>query len=43
MKICVLLYANDIVLFTEKKRDMQQVLDTFNEWWKNWRLDVNIA
>lgn len=38
-KIRILLYAYDIVLLTENKRDMQQVLDTRNKWRKNWRLD----
>lgn len=42
-KICLLLYADDIVLLTENEHDMQHVLDTLDKWCMKWRLNVNIA
>lgn len=41
-KICLLLYADDIVLLTENEHDMQHVLDTLDKCMK-WGLNVNIA
>ncbi len=39
----LLLYADDTVLFGHDPRSMQKSLDTFNEYCKCWKLDINIS
>ena len=38
-KICLLLYAEDIVIIENKENDLQ--LDNTNQWCKKWRLNIN--
>ena len=39
----ILLYADDIVLFTETENDMQDLLNIVQNWCQNWRLEVNLS
>ena len=41
--ICLLLYADDIVLLEENENDMQHVLDILWKWCEKWRINVNIS
>ena len=41
--ICLLLYADDIVLLAENENDMQYVLDILWKWCEKWRINVNIS
>lgn len=41
LKILILLYADDTVLMSETAERMQQMLNTFNEYCKIWKLHVN--
>ena len=38
-KICLLLYAEDIVIIANNENDLQ--LDNTNQWCKKWRLNIN--
>ena len=40
-KVCLLLYADDIVIIAENENDLQIQLDFINEWCKKWRLIIN--
>ena len=40
--ICALLYANDIVIFSESEVNLQRILDTVHTWCSHWRLKINI-
>jgi hypothetical protein len=40
-KLCSLLYADDIVLMAENKRDLQQMLDVVAGFAKKWRFELN--
>ncbi len=40
-KICVLAYADDLVLISECAQDLQKLLDILYEWCHKWRLIVN--
>ena len=35
------MYADDMVLLSEKETDLQDMLDTLNEWCRQWRINVN--
>ena len=39
--ICVLLYADDILL-AENEKDLQTLLNTTHEWCSKWKLNINI-
>ena len=41
-KICVLLYADDIVILGEKVEDVQKLLDIVHKWTSKWRLVINV-
>ena len=41
--ICVLLYADDVVLLAETEEDLQILLDIVSLWCKKWRLEVNLS
>ena len=41
-KVCVLLYADDVVFLTENENDLQKVLDTLNVWCGKNDLTVNL-
>ena len=41
MKLFLLLYADDTVIFSETKEDMQHALLEFEEYCYNWKLQVN--
>ena len=43
MKIFILLYADDTVLFSSNPNDLQKCLDTFKHYCTTWRLTVNVA
>ena len=40
-KVCLLLYADDIVIIAENESDLQIQLDFINQWCKKWRLNIN--
>jgi hypothetical protein len=40
-KVCVLLYADDLVLLAESESDLQKLLDALNIWCLKWRITVN--
>lgn len=42
-KICIVLYADDIVLLAKNNCDMQHVLNIVNKWCMRWGLNVNIT
>ena len=39
----LLMYAGDIVLLAESEENLQRMLDLVYEWYRKWRLEVNIA
>lgn len=39
--LCVLLYADDLVLLAENEYDLQKLLDIVKAWCVKWRLEVN--
>ncbi len=39
--ICILAYADDLVLLAENEGDLQRLLDILKEWCYKWRLSVN--
>ena len=41
LKLFVLLYADDTVIMSESKEDMQNQLNVFNDFCKKWKLKVN--
>ena len=41
-KICLLMYADDIVLLTDSEEDMQVLLNKLGEWCNQWRLRINM-
>ena len=41
LKIFVLLYADDTVIFSENETDLQHALDVFEDYCSEWRLNVN--
>ena len=41
MKIGPLLYADDTLLIADNKRDLQVILDSFNDYCKTWKLKIN--
>ena len=40
--ICILLYADDIVLLAENKKDLQTLLDITQDWCYKWKLNINV-
>ena len=42
LKICMLLYADDIVIISENEQKLQKLLDHVHEWCKKWQLNLNI-
>ena len=40
-KICLLLYADDIIIFAESKYELQRRLDALLEYCNRWKLVVN--
>ena len=40
-KICILMYADDIVILAGSEDDLQQLLDTVNRWCPEWRMQIN--
>ena len=43
LNLCILFYADDIVLMSEYASDLQKSLDVFAEYCDLWKLRVNIA
>lgn len=43
IKIFVLLYADDTVIFSESEEGMQKALDIFQEFCTKWKLSVNVS
>ena len=43
LKLYILLYADDTVLFSNSKDDLQQTLDVFERYCDDWKLTVNVA
>ncbi len=42
IKICILLYADDIVLISDCEEDLQKMLDKVYDWSRKWRVKFNI-
>jgi hypothetical protein len=42
LKLLILLYADDTVIFSENEHDMQNALKYFKEYCNKWRLTVNV-
>ena len=42
LKICMLLYADDIAIISENEQKLQKLLDHVHEWCKKWQLNLNI-
>ena len=42
LKLLILLYADDTVIFSEDKHQLQYALDIFDEYCKEWHLTVNV-
>ncbi len=40
-KICILLYADDIVILAEDPAQLQLLLNFTNTWSKNWKMKIN--
>ena len=43
LKLIILLYADDTVIFSDSEDSLQYALNTFNEYCDKWRLTVNAA
>ena len=42
LKLLILLYTDDTVIFSEDKHQLQYALDIFDEYCKEWHLTVNV-
>ena len=42
-KVCVLAYADDIMLLAENERDLQSLMDVIASWCSKWQLAINPA
>ncbi len=42
VRLFVLLYADDTILFSETKKGLQQSLDVFKKYCIDWKLEVNV-
>ena len=40
--ICILLYADDIVLLAENEKDLQTLLDITQDWCYKWKMNINV-
>ena len=40
--VCALLYADDIVLFSDTEANLQSLLNTVQKWCSQWRLKINL-
>jgi hypothetical protein len=43
VKLCILLYADDTVIFSDNPTDLQTALDLFNQYCKTWKLNINTS
>ena len=41
-KVCALLHADDIVLFSDTEANLQSLLNTVQKWCSRWRLKINL-
>lgn len=41
-KVCILLYADDVVLLCEKENDLQELLNTLESWCYSNKINVNL-
>ncbi len=41
-KVCILLFADDIVILGESEQDLQNLLNCVYEWCTNWKLKINM-
>ena len=41
MRICILIYEDDIVLVSENEQNLQTMLDSVNTWCYKWQMKVN--
>ena len=39
-KVCLLLYADDIIIIAENENELQTQLDLINQWCKKWRHNI---
>lgn len=43
LKIFILLYADDTVIIAESANDLQEALNTYEQYCENWKLKVNTS
>ena len=43
VRMLLLMYADDTVLFASNAKDLQYSLDTYSKYCKTWKLDVNVS
>ena len=43
LKLCILLFADDTVLFSQSKKDLQIMMNTIEQYCDNWRLTVIVS
>jgi hypothetical protein len=43
MKLFLLLYADDTVIFAESQQELQQILKLFEHYCNIWKLKVNVS
>lgn len=43
MKLCILLYADDTVIFSDNQEDLQNALNVFKKYCDTWKLTVNVS
>ena len=41
--LCILLYADDMVLLSDSEEKLQKMLNYLTNWCKKWRVSVNVA
>ena len=41
LHVCILLYADDIVLISESEQNLQIMLDFVNSWCNKWQMKIN--
>ena len=39
--VCLLMYADDLVLLAKSEKDLQLMLDKLNDWCEQWKVTVN--
>ena len=43
LKLLILLYADDTIIFSTNQHDLQNNRNIFNDYCKNWHLNINVS